>query len=118
VIHWGDPAFDLGFALTHFLSKANHLATRRVDLAEAAEVFLVSYFGSIDKGAVWSSGIEPFIIRHTLACLLARVCGRSTLEYLTPTERGRQRDEVLFMMHDQPQVLGDLIKRFIAKVSN
>jgi len=26
VFHFGDPAFDVGFALTHFLSKAHHLA--------------------------------------------------------------------------------------------
>ena len=25
VIHWGEPAFDVGFSLTHFLSKAHHL---------------------------------------------------------------------------------------------
>src|SRR6185503_2499871 len=25
VIHFGDPAFDLGFSLTHLLSKAHHL---------------------------------------------------------------------------------------------
>src|SRR5262249_52446091 len=24
VIHWGDPAFDVGFGLTHLLSKAHH----------------------------------------------------------------------------------------------
>src|SRR5439155_6949025 len=29
VIHWGDGAFDVGFALTHLLSKANHLPAHR-----------------------------------------------------------------------------------------
>src|SRR2546427_2967 len=29
VIHFGDPAFDLGFAMTHLLSKANHLPAQR-----------------------------------------------------------------------------------------
>ena len=41
-------------------------------------------------------------MRHTLACLLARVAGRSPLEYLDATERARQRDAVLRLMADPP----------------
>ena len=29
VIHWGDPAFDLGFSMTHLFSKAHHLPDER-----------------------------------------------------------------------------------------
>src|ERR1041384_40765 len=37
VIHFGDPAFDLGFSLTHLLSKAHHIPARRADFLQAAQ---------------------------------------------------------------------------------
>jgi len=43
VIHWGDPAFDVGFSLTHFLSKAHHLRAHRKKFAEAAHLYWKSY---------------------------------------------------------------------------
>src|ERR1700678_4839621 len=43
VVHVGDPAFDLGFALTHFLSKAHHMPKERARLASAAELFWQVY---------------------------------------------------------------------------
>src|SRR6476469_672492 len=39
VIHWGDPAFDVGFGLTHLLSKAHHLPAHRDDFLEAARLY-------------------------------------------------------------------------------
>ena len=36
VLHFGDPGFDIGFSLTHFLSKALHLPDKREALVQAA----------------------------------------------------------------------------------
>src|SRR3984893_1320047 len=47
VVHFGDPAFDVGFALTHFLSKAHHLPQARARLASAAELFWQAYYDEI-----------------------------------------------------------------------
>src|SRR5207253_6106542 len=74
VVHFGDPAFDLGFSLAHLLSKAHHLADRRGDFTQAALLYWRAYAGERQ--------LEPRAVRHTLACLLARVAGRSPLEYL------------------------------------
>lgn len=105
VIHWGDPAFDLGFSLTHFLSKANHLAAHRGKFAAAAHGYWNSY---------GDTAFEERVVRHTLACLLARVDGRSPLEYLTATERDRQRAAALRWMASPPGGIDDLIEKFIA----
>ena len=43
VIHFGEPAFDLGFAMAHLLSKAHHLPRFRDEFAEATEIFWSSY---------------------------------------------------------------------------
>src|SRR5205823_5639992 len=46
VIHFGDPAFDVGFSLTHLLSKAHHLPERRAAFASAALEYWASYQGA------------------------------------------------------------------------
>ncbi len=105
VIHWGDPAFDLGFSLTHFLSKAHHLRAQRGKFAEAAHWYWKSYN---------DSSCEARAVRHTLGCLLARVDGRSPLEYLDADERRRQRAAVLGLMAAPPSGIDDLIERFVS----
>ncbi|MEP6984813.1 MAG: aminoglycoside phosphotransferase family protein, partial [Chloroflexota bacterium] len=47
VIHWGDPAFDLGFSLTHLLSKAHALPEHRAEFAAAARMYWVSYWAEV-----------------------------------------------------------------------
>jgi tRNA A-37 threonylcarbamoyl transferase component Bud32 len=111
VIHFGDPAFDLGFSLTHFLSKAHHLPRLRLALAGAATEYWLAYKSRL--GALpWAEELEPRAVRHTLACVLARVAGRSPLEYLDDSERARQREVVLRMIPHPPATVADLIREF------
>jgi aminoglycoside phosphotransferase (APT) family kinase protein len=90
VAHFGDPAFDLGFALTHLLSKAHHLPAYRPALLAAAGGFWRAYQEAAGAMAA-DPALEGRAARHALACLLARIDGRSPLEYLTPAEQARQR---------------------------
>jgi fructosamine-3-kinase len=111
VIHFGDPAFDLGFSLTHFLSKAHHLPALRREFASAALEYWRAYVDALGAPE-WAADLEPRAVRHTLACLLARVVGRSPLEYLSPAERVRQRDAVLRIIPSVPATIADLISQF------
>jgi aminoglycoside phosphotransferase (APT) family kinase protein len=112
VIHFGDPAFDLGFSLTHFLAKGHHLRAHRLAFAEAARTYWRAYRAVL--GAVrWEGDLEEFAVRHTLGCLLARVAGRSPLEYLTAGERDWQRAAVAAMMADVPGSVDELIEAFL-----
>lgn len=111
VIHWGDPCFDLGFSFTHLLSKAHHVATHRQVFIDAALHYWQVYRDSVGDLAALD-GFDPRTVRHTLACLLARVDGRSPLEYLTPDEKERQRRLVLALMADPPTTQPDLIHAF------
>ncbi len=111
VIHFGDPAFDLGFALTHLLSKAHHLPVWRREFIAAAGNFWRDYLNALGTPA-WAADLEPRAVRHTLACLLARTVGRSPLEYLTEGERARQRDAVLRIIPATPVSITDLIHKF------
>jgi aminoglycoside phosphotransferase (APT) family kinase protein len=122
VVHWGDPAFDLGFALTHLLSKGHHLPTHRAAFLEAAQLFWTSYQraggGSPAESVqpsrheLHAADLEERAIRHTLGCLLARVDGRSPLEYLSERDRNRQRVIVLDLMRKPPVTMPELFQAF------
>lgn len=115
VVHFGDPAFDVGFALTHFLSKAHHLPEFSVRLTAAANLFWKTYSNEITR-LNWASTLEPRVVRHTLGCLLARVAGKSPLEYLTLHERQRQLDVVLSLIVKPPITVPELIAEFVHRV--
>jgi tRNA A-37 threonylcarbamoyl transferase component Bud32 len=115
VIHWGDPAFDVGFALTHLLSKARHLPASRRALAEAARAFWAAYLSALGR-VPWDVDLEAMAVRHTLACMLARVAGRSPLEYLDAPARARQRDAVLSILQPRttlPATIDILVDRLL-----
>jgi 5-methylthioribose kinase len=115
VIHWGDPAFDLGFSLTHLLSKAHHVAPMRVAFKEAARFYWHAYLETLGNVA-WANGLEERAVQHTLACLLARVAGRSQLEYMDTFEKTRQREVVVSLMASLPTTIPDLIEQFTTRL--
>ena len=85
VAHWGDPAFDLAFCLTHLHAKALAFPERAAGYLALAGTFWRAYLAAASPVA--PAGLE----RHTvglLGCLLAaRVDGKSPLEYLTREEQ-------------------------------
>jgi 5-methylthioribose kinase len=111
VIHFGDPAFDIGFALAHLLSKAHHIAMHRERFISAAHLFWTSYSTTIAP-TPWAIDIDPHAAAHGLACLLARVAGRSKLEYLSAEERAHQQQIVLKLMSDPPTSVLRMVDRF------
>jgi thiamine kinase-like enzyme len=117
VIHYGDPGFDLGFSLTHLLSKAHHIPEQRTAFAQSAAVYWKIYRHTL-ADVPWADALEARVVRHTLACLLARVAGRSPLEYLDATERRQQLETVLHLMKQTPLYVDDLVENFITHLNN
>jgi len=79
--HFGDPAFDSAFCINHFLLKAFH----RPELAESyfdlARIFLAGVLNVAPADALpW---LEKATARHLPFLFLARVDGKSPVEYLT-----------------------------------
>lgn len=115
VIHYGDTAFDVGFSLTHLLSKAHHFRERRPILAQAA----LRYWSLYSEAAGPPASVPEFreaCVHHTLGCLLARVAGRSPLEYLDHEERLKQRAVVTALMSSPPHRIPELIESFLQRV--
>jgi 5-methylthioribose kinase len=74
VVHAGDPAFDLGMLTAHLLLKASrHPGLPASPLLAAASQLAASYSGPADPGRA---------VRHAGAIMLARLWGKSTVEYL------------------------------------
>jgi len=55
-------------------------------------------------------------VQHVLGCLLARVVGKSPLEYLTEDEVARQRDVIVLLIGKRPNTIIELIEKFIQKI--
>ena len=115
VIHFGDGTFDLGFALSHLLSKANHLSHCRDQLYDATLTLWRSYQSN---GPALSHKRLQRVVHHTLACLLARVSGRSPLEYLSDTERKRQTALSKQFLEQIPRSVPHFIDSFYAGLSH
>jgi tRNA A-37 threonylcarbamoyl transferase component Bud32 len=91
---WGDPAFDAAFCLNHLLLKSlQSPPSVRHDLSSAFGAFVTAYAASVD----WE---EPDVTltrvaRLLPALLLARVDGRSPVEYLGSEQRDLVRQFAL-----------------------
>jgi 5-methylthioribose kinase len=84
VAHYGNPAFDVAFCVNHLILKAYHL--KSLPLKEQAEKFWQIYW----KESSWS-GQEDFTVRVLAALMLARVDGKSPVEYLNESDRAKVR---------------------------
>ena len=85
--HAGDPAFDLGFFLSHLLLKSVHAVGTgcRQDVLGVIAAFVGAY-----RNVASDPGVDHRASGHAAACLLARVDGKSPVDYLD----GRSRDAV------------------------
>lgn len=78
---WGDPAFDLAFCLNHLLLKCLWIPEARPAFLGCFDAVAKTYFA----GVAWESpsGLEQRTARLLPALLLARIDGKSPVEYVT-----------------------------------
>lgn len=118
VIHWGDPAFDVGFAMSHLLVKTRFSEFIRYHLENN---FLDDYELSDELNNASCLKTDEYrqrCMRHTLGCLLARAIGRSPLEYLNSEARRRQGEVTVALIRDLPSDMPELIERFTKAIDN
>ena len=78
---YGDPAFDLAFCLNHLLLKCLVQPARRELLLASFETMRTAYLSQVDWES--KSSLELRAAQLLPALLLARVDGKSPVEYLT-----------------------------------
>jgi len=86
---FGDPAFDLAFCLNHLLLKCLLLNARRSELMSAFAALVEAYCAELNWEA--RAELEARAAALLPALLLARIDGKSPVEYLTDEQ---QRDHV------------------------
>jgi aminoglycoside phosphotransferase (APT) family kinase protein len=78
---WGDPAFDLAFCLNHLLLKCLWTPDATNGFLACFDAMGAAYLSGVDWEA--ASGLEARAARLLPGLLLARVDGKSPVEYIT-----------------------------------
>lgn len=112
VAWFGDPAFDIAFLLNHLLLKAVYLPTRRDDFISLARAAWQSY--QLALGEERCAQIEPTIPRLLSMLMLARLDGKSPVEYLrdAPGKQSAVREFVTYQLEAPPTTLAEFIAAF------
>lgn len=110
---YGDPAFDLAFCLNHFLLKC---VWRPHWIQRYAQSF-AALSNAYAAGVNWESpsGIAGRTARLLPMLFLARVDGKSPVEYLTAeADKAFVRKQARAMIADPPASLDELARRYFA----
>jgi 5-methylthioribose kinase len=99
--HFGDPAFDLGFFLTHLVLKSLHVISLRQSLLQGIEAFWNAYRSGLTSAQ--APAIEQRSMVHLAACMLARVDGKSPVDYLDVGEQQWVRQFTTDALNAPPQ---------------
>jgi aminoglycoside phosphotransferase (APT) family kinase protein len=82
VAWYGDPAFDLAFLFTHFLLKGLYHSPRQLGFEQLCNAFWQRYV-EVAGHVIDTQALEPRVARLLLMLLLARIDGKSPVEYVT-----------------------------------
>lgn len=85
----GDPSFDLAFCMNHLVLKSIHFPNERRSLLGSVSALWAAYVPHINREPVAS--LEARIVALLPALMLARIDGKSPVEYLGEAERDHVR---------------------------
>lgn len=89
VAWYGDPIFDVAFLTNHFILKALYAPEKAKEFIGLAKAALKSY--KIHSGDIVDQGFEEKLVRLLLLLMLARVDGKSPVEYLNQEQQQKVR---------------------------
>jgi aminoglycoside phosphotransferase (APT) family kinase protein len=108
----GDPCFDVAFCLNHLILKSVHLAKSRARLRESVLEFWQAYAPHV--GWEDPSALEVRTAALLPALMLARIDGKSPVEYLSEPERAWVRAKSLSLLEHPEERLRDLVSKLSA----
>lgn len=108
----GDPCFDVSFCLNHLILKSVHLPQSRARLRASVLEFWQGYAPHV----LWEdpAALETRTAALLPALMLARIDGKSPVEYLTEPERLWVRQRALDLLQHPVDRLDDLISELSA----
>lgn len=105
----GDPAFDVGFCLNHLLLKSYHMPAQQIALRAEAAAFWSAYVDHVTWEPV--AGLEARVAALLPMLMLARIDGKSPVEYLSEDARARVRGAAQPLIADPAPDLARLMNR-------
>ena len=111
--HFGDPAFDTGFFLSHLILKTIWSAEMRGDYAPLVHCFWEAYRSIVQPTldmATWMS-LEERSIFNLAGCLLARVDGKSPVEYLNQHQQAEVRQLASLLFRSPPETVAEVCRK-------
>ena len=105
---YGDPAFDAAFCINHLLLKAVHVPSLRGALLIAASDFLTAWLAGLPVDARGAAEQRALTLLPCL--LLARIDGKSPVEYLGEPQREAVRNAARPLIVTPPRALADIVR--------
>jgi aminoglycoside phosphotransferase (APT) family kinase protein len=106
---YGDPAFDLAFCLNHLLLKCLIQPARKELLLMSFQAMQTGYFPHVDWES--KSSLEWRVAQLLPALLLARVDGKSPVEYVTnEAHKNLVRGVAIPLLKHSPASLADVMR--------
>ncbi|MEM6987320.1 MAG: aminoglycoside phosphotransferase family protein [Pseudomonadota bacterium] len=105
----GDASFDPAFCLNHLVLKAVHLQASRAQYLAS----VCALWGAYVVHATWenATALEQRVCRLLPALMLARIDGKSPVEYLSDPDRDRVRQLALGLLAHPTDTLSALVKQ-------
>ncbi len=108
VVHYGDPSFDAAFLLNHLLLKSLYRPQWAPQYAAAAAEFWRVLIEQLPAG---SETFESAAIRHLGCLLLARIDGKSPVEYIRDEAlKRRVRDYARRLIVQPPPAMAEVFR--------
>lgn len=105
----GDPAFDVAFCLNHLLLKSYHMPARQAALRNEVAAFWAAYVQHVTWEA--AAVLEARVATLLPMLMLARIDGKSPVEYLDEPARAEVRRAAQSLIADPAPDLAGLRKR-------
>ncbi|MCI2283886.1 phosphotransferase [Colwellia sp. MSW7] len=105
VAWYGDPAFDIAFMLHHLLIKFFHF--KQTALLDLSYAFITAYKSALGE-ELFSEIAFAHIIKITALLMIARIDGKSPVEYLSEIDRQHVRAKALALFTKQITTYTDL----------
>jgi 5-methylthioribose kinase len=113
VAHVGDPAFDLAFLLNHLALKSIHMPRMAQGFRLAADAFLMAYASTAEE-ALAEVATSQHLFQQLGCLMLARVDGKSPVEYLDRQARERVRAVAKSLLLDPVEDVSSAWRRLAA----
>jgi hypothetical protein len=105
----GDPCFDVAFCLNHLVLKSVHMPANRADLLQAAAAFWGAFAGHVTWEPV--AALAARVAALVPALMLARVDGKSPVEYLSEAARAEVRAVAIPLIAEPVSDLSQIFAR-------